>query len=116
MITLNTLQQINYNEESAKETINENFDKVEQAVNEAVSTVTTSTMKADLDMGAHSLLNVKTTEDPKSLVTRGYLQDLVASTKEMVDSANAVYQGAIEGAETFLNETIIPQLVDLEEA
>lgn len=90
---LNKITQIANNEEAAVALFNENVDKVNRAIEDSLSRTNAlpNNMKADLDMGDNTILNIKMRpvekRDDGDVVVWGEIKDFTGASKRAEDAA-----------------------------
>lgn len=109
-VELNTLTQVVHKEQAFLTALNENFLRLQQAINDTLSRsgVTPNEMQEVLDMNGKRITNVGTAVDPKDALTKEFIDDVVAEVEAAADRWNSLVNDAQQALEIYAAEHIYP--------
>lgn len=109
-VELNTLTQVVHKEQAFLVALNENFLRLQQAINDTLSRsgVTPNEMQEVLDMNGKRITNVGTAVDPKDALTREFIDDVIAEVEAAADRWNSLVNDAQQALEIYAAEHIYP--------
>lgn len=109
-VELNTLTQVVHKEQAFLVALNENFLRLQQAINDTLSRsgVTPNEMQEVLDMNGKRITNVGTAVDPKDALTKEFIDDVIAEVEAAADRWNSLVTDAQQALETYAAEHIYP--------
>lgn len=109
-VELNTLTQVVHKEQAFLTALNENFLRLQQAINDTLSRsgVTPNEMQEVLDMNGKRITNVGTAVDPKDALTKEFINDVIAEVEAAADRWNSLVSDAQQALEIYASEYIYP--------
>lgn len=88
-VDIKRLDSVTNNDTAATATINQNFENLQQAIENSLSRdgSTPNFMDADLDMNSYRIINGAAPEDPKDFVTLEYFEEKVGDAAQYAEAA-----------------------------
>lgn len=90
-VDIKRLDSVTNNDTTATATINQNFENLQQAIENSLSRdgSTPNFMDADLDMNSYRIINGAAPEDPKDFVTLEYFEEKIGDAAQYAEAAEA---------------------------
>lgn len=109
-VELNTLTQVVHKEQAFLTALNENFLRLQQAINDTLSRsgVVPNQMEEVLDMNGKRIINAGPALEDNDVLTKAYIADLIAEVEQAVARAETVVNQAIAAVELYASENIYP--------
>lgn len=88
-VDIKRLDSVTNNDTTATTTINDNFENLQQAIEDSLSRLgnTPNFMDADLDMNSYRIINGAAPEDPKDFVTLEYVEEKIGNAAQYAEAA-----------------------------
>lgn len=112
-VELNTLTQVVHKEQAFLTALNENFLRLQQAINDTISRsgVVPNQMEEVLDMNGKRVINVGEAVEDTDAVTRAFIKDLIADVEAAVSRLNTLVEQAKEALALYASEYILPPAI-----
>lgn len=112
-IELNELTQVVHKEHAFLVALNENFLRLQQAINDTLSRsgVVPNQMEEVLDMNGKRVINVGEAVEDTDAVTRAFIKDLIADVEAAVSRLNTLVEQAKEALAVYAAEYILPPAI-----
>lgn len=113
-VELNTLSQVVHKEQAFLTALNENFDRIQEAINDTLSRsgVIPNQMEAPLDMNGQRIINAGTALEDNDVITKAYIEELIQDVQDAVTRADELINQAIAAVEVYANEHVYPIIQD----
>lgn len=110
-VELNELTQVVHKEQAFLVALNENFLRLQQAINDTLSRsgVVPNQMEEVLDMNGKRIVNVGAAVEDTDALTRGYIRDLVDQVEAAVARLNTLVEQAKIALQVWAEEYIYPR-------
>lgn len=117
-VELNTLTQVVHKEQAFLTALNENFLRLQQAINDTLSRtgVVPNQMEEVLDMNGKRIINVGAAEEDTDALTREFIQDLIADVEAAVARLTTLVEEAKQALEIYAAEYILPPAIAARDA
>lgn len=112
-VELNELTQVVHKEHAFLVALNENFLRLQQAINDTLSRsgVVPNQMEEVLDMNGKRVINVGEAVEDTDAVTRAFIKDLIADVEAAVSRLNTLVEQAKEALAVYAAEYILPPAI-----
>lgn len=112
-VELNELTQVVHKENAFLVALNENFRRLQQAINDTLSRtgVVPNQMEEVLDMNGKRIVNVGDAEEETDALTRRFINGLIAQVEDAIARLTDLTNQAIEAVRLFYTENIYPDMV-----
>ena len=109
-VELNTLTQVVHKEQAFLTALNENFVRLQQAINDTVSRtgVVPNQMEEVLDMNGKRIVNVGAALEDNDALTKVYINELVADVEAAIARLSTLVEDAKNALEVWASEHIYP--------
>ena len=117
-VELNKLTQVVHKEQAFLTALNENFLRLQQAINDTLSRsgVVPNQMEEVLDMNGKRIINVGAAVEDTDALTRGFIQGLIADVEAAVARLNSLVEEAKQALEIYAAEYILPPAIAARDA
>lgn len=117
-VELNTLTQVVHKEQAFLTALNENFLRLQQAINDTLSRsgVTPNEMEEVLDMNGKRIVNVGAAVEDTDALTRQFIQGLIADVEAAVARLNTLVDEAKTALELYCAEYVLPPAIAARDA
>lgn len=117
-VELNTLTQVVHKEQAFLNALNENFLRLQQAINDTLSRtgVVPNQMEEVLDMNGKRIVNVGAAEEDTDALTREFIQGLIADVEAAVARLTTLVEEAKQALEIYAAEYILPPAIAARDA
>lgn len=117
-VELNTLTQVVHKEQAFLVALNENFLRLQRAINDTLSRtgVVPNQMEEVLDMNGKRVINVGAAVEDTDALTRGFIKDLIAQVEAAVARLNTLVEEAKQALAVYANEYILPPAIAARDA
>ena len=111
----NRIDQIERDERSAIQTLNDNYTKLEKILDTLLSRdgLYPNQMQADLDMNHMKIINVESGPNDNDVVVRKDIKDLIASIERALADLNTIYEKALGALDQYNKDLILPSIEEL---
>lgn len=111
-VELNTLTQVVHKEQAFLTALNENFLRLQQAINDTLSRsgVVPNQMEEVLDMNGKRIINVGPAIEDTDALTRGYIEGLIGEIEDAIARLGELTNQAIEAVQLYYTENIYPSM------
>lgn len=112
-VELNELTQVVHKENAFLVALNENFRRLQQAINDTLSRTgeVPNQMEEVLDMNGKRIVNVGDAEEETDALTRRFINGLIAQVEDAIARLTDLTNQAIEAVRLFYTENIYPDMV-----
>ena len=117
-VELNTLTQVVHKEQAFLTALNENFLRLQQAINDTLSRsgVVPNQMEEVLDMNGKRIINVGAAVEDTDALTRQFIQGLIADVEAAVARLNTLVDEAKTALELYCAEYVLPPAIAARDA
>lgn len=111
---LNTLTQVNNNEQNFLNALNMNLQKIQKAINDTLSRtgVVPNQMEQVLDMNGNRIVNVGKAVEPTDVVTKQDIQDIIDRANKAIAQLDTLVEAAKNALVAYAEEYIYPTVTE----
>ena len=112
-VELNELTQVVHKEQAFLTALNENFARLQQAINDTLSRsgVVPNQMQEVLDMNGKRIVNVGDATEDTDALTKRFIDGLISQVEDAIARLSELTNQAIQAVQLFYTENIYPDMV-----